>query len=305
LVIYLSGKLKPKYIGQRDDIGLIVSFRPDRPRSTAGHAMKHLAKSVWGADNGCFKNPHIDVTTYLGWLQHLAKYSEKCLFATAPDVVGDARETWRRSEPVLPLIRELGFPAALVAQDGMESYPIRWGSFDTLFIGGSTRWKLSEEAFAIAREAKSHGLHVHMGRVNSRMRLRIAALGLCDSGDGTHFVYRPDLYHARMVAWLDELKGQPFLTYEDKSMKVTHRLQVRALCPVDGKPDVYDCRIVTTRTIPVEEIIAAAEAMKKEKVMQEELCMRLARELGCEVILTGLHSGVATEVICNQFDSMI
>jgi len=144
-----------------------------------------------------------------------------------------------------------------------------------------------------------------MGRVNSRMRLRIAALGLCDSGDGTHFVYRPDRYYARMTAWLDELKDQPFLTYEDLKMRVTHRLQVRALCPVDGKQDVYDCRIVTSRTILVEDILKATDAVRTEKILQEDLCERLAGELGCEVILTGTHSGVATEVICNRFPTTL
>lgn len=300
-MIYLSGKLKPEYIGKRQDIGLIVSFRPDRPRSIAAHAMKHLANTKWGADNGCFTNSDIDVDAYLGWLKHLSKYKDTCLFATAPDVVGNARLTWERSEPVLSRIRDLGFPAALVAQDGMESYPIRWGAFDVLFIGGTTDWKLSEEAFRITREAKAHGLHVHMGRVNSRRRLRIAVVGLCDSADGTHFVYRPDLYHKRMESWLDEMKHQPFLDYEGDYMKTTHRLQVKAVCPVDNKSDVYDCRIVTSRIIPVEDILAAVDAVKEEKVFQEVLCERLARELACEVTLVGIHSGVSTEVTCGYF----
>ncbi len=217
---------------------------------------------------------------------------------TAPDVVADATETWKRSEPVLPRIRDLGFPAALVAQDGIEHRAIRWGTFDVLFIGGSTEWKLSEAAFQVAREAKAHGIPVHMGRVNSRRRIRIAALALCDSADGTHFVFRPDKYLERMIQWLEEMRQQPFLNYEGEFMKVTHRLQVKAVCPVDGKPDVYDCRIVTDRVILVEKILEVTKNYENDKTYQETLCQLLADDLLCEVTLVGIHSGVKTEVTC-------
>lgn len=297
-MIYLSGKLRKDLIGKRSDIGIIVSFRSQRPKSIPGHAMSALSKVPWAADNGCYNNPNLDVERYLTWLELLVQYKDTCLFATAQDVPGDAAETWKRSEPMLPLIREIGLPAALVAQDGFESYPVRWGDFDVLFIGGSDRWKLSESAFEAAREAKKHGLHVHMGRVNSRIRIRTAALALCDSADGTHFVFRPDLYYERMSQWLDEMDQQPFLNYEGDFMKTTHKLSVRAKCPIDDKPDVYDCRIVTARIIPVEEVLQAAKKFEDEKIFQEELCQNLARVLCCEVTLYGVHSGVKTEVTC-------
>lgn len=299
-MIYLSGKLKREHIGSRPDIGVIVSFRRENPKSVSGHQLKLFAKTKFGVDNNCFNDPNIDVQKYLEWLNIFQPYAPNCLFANAPDVVGNARETWLRSESVLPRIREAGLPAGFVAQDGIESYPIRWGAFDVLFLGGSTDWKLSEEAFQVAREAKEHGLWVHMGRVNSRRRLRIAVMALCDSADGTHFVFRPDHYTARMGDWLDEIKSQPFLDYEGAYMKTTHRLQVKAVCPVNGKPDVYDCRIVTSRVIPVEDILALVESVKNEKVFQETLCERLAGELACEVTLAGTHSGVATEVTCGS-----
>lgn len=297
-MIYLSGKLKSEHIGKRPDIGVMVSFRPDRLASAAGVALENLTKGPFGIDNSCYKNPDIDVDLYLQWASIFVPCKHNCLFMTAPDLVGDALETWKRSESVLPRIRDLGFPAALVAQDGIENYPVRWGSFDVLFLGGTTDWKLSEAAFQIAREAKQHGIPVHMGRVNSRRRIRIAVLELCDSADGTHFVFRPDKYMDRMGDWLDEIRNQPFLDYEGDFMKTTHSLQVRAICPVDGKPDVYNCRIVTSRVIPVEDILAAATPMESEKIFQETLCEHLARELGCEVTLTGVHSGVKTEVVC-------
>lgn len=44
----------------------------------------------------------------------------------------------------------------LVAQDGLERLRIPWNSFDALFIGGTTEWKLGAAARAIARDASLH-----------------------------------------------------------------------------------------------------------------------------------------------------
>lgn len=52
--------------------------------------------------------------------------------------------------------------------------------------GGSTAWKLGPEARAIAVEARQRGVVVHMGRVNSRARMRYAANIGCVSCDGTY-----------------------------------------------------------------------------------------------------------------------
>ena len=85
---------------------------------------------------------------------------------------GDAAATLTRSAPFLPAIRALGYPAALVAQDGLEDLDVPWDDFDVLFIGGSTEWKLGPHARALAAEAKARGKGVHMGRVNSQRRRR-------------------------------------------------------------------------------------------------------------------------------------
>lgn len=204
-MIYLSPARNFRDIGQHPQMGVMLSF------GSNSCGINHLSKTKWAADNGCFRKPDLNVSDYLQWLEGLRPYLKTCLFATAPDVVGDARETWKRSEPVLPEIQQLGFPAALVAQDGIEDYPIRWGSFDVLFIGGTTEWKLSEAAYEVARQAKLFGCHIHMGRVNSRRRLKIAYLAGCDSADGTHLTFKPDERLAQLQRWLAEMRTQPFL----------------------------------------------------------------------------------------------
>jgi hypothetical protein len=179
---------------------------------TTGHFARHLADyPAWAADNGCFsRGASFDLATYLAWLAAMP-WRERCLFATAPDVVGDAAATWARSVPILPAIRALGYKAALVAQDGIERTEIDWPAFDCLFIGGTTAWKLSETAYALIGEAKERGKWVHVGRVNSLRRLRAASFAGADSADGTFLKVAPDINMPRMLRWLDVLQRQPHL----------------------------------------------------------------------------------------------
>lgn len=169
----------------------------------------------WAADNGCYsKGDTFDVDVWLRWLEQLPR--EGCLFATAPDVlrwieidgkrvpVGDAAATLERSRALLPLIRKLGFPAALVAQDGLEDLEIPWDDFDVLFVGGSTEWKLGAAAERICREARERGKWVHVGRVNSWRRID-QVRDYADSADGTFLAFGPTKNLPQLVSWLDRL----------------------------------------------------------------------------------------------------
>lgn len=160
---------------------------------------------VWAADNGCFGACYPGDVGWVAWLRKHAGIAGRCLFATAPDVVGDAAATLARSAPHLAVIRALGYPAALVAQDGLEHLVVPWDDFDALFIGGSTEWKLSREAAGLAVEAKRRGKHLHMGRVNSRRRWSYAEHLGCDSVDGTFLAFGPDVNLRRLRRWTDQL----------------------------------------------------------------------------------------------------
>jgi hypothetical protein len=134
-------------------------------------------------------------------------FTSRCLFATAPDVVADAKATLRRSY-MLAWIRHAGFPAAFVAQDGLEDGRVPWDDFDALFLGGSTRWKLGPAARALAGEARRRGKWLHMGRVNSLRRLRYADAIGCHSCDGTYLTYAPDANLPRLLGWLRDIHTQ-------------------------------------------------------------------------------------------------
>jgi len=158
---------------------------------------------IWAADNGCFNAArYVGDDRWLAWLRSHAGAANRCLFATAPDVVGDAVATLTRSAPFLPVIREMGYQAALVAQDGLEHLTVPWDEFDVLFIGGSTEWKLGPAAAQLAIEAKRRGKRVHMGRVNSLRRLRIAAAIDSDTADGTFIAIAPDTNLPRFRVWM-------------------------------------------------------------------------------------------------------
>lgn len=166
---------------------------------------------VWCADNGCFNDDRFDEDKWWGWLEKHSKDAGECLFATAPDVVGDAVATLKRSLAWLPRIRELGYPVAFVAQDGIENTDVPWDAFDALFIGGTTEFKLGRVARTYALEAKVRGKWLHMGRVNSQRRFRYAAAIGCDSVDGTYLVFGPDVNLPKLLNWVRDLEDCPAL----------------------------------------------------------------------------------------------
>lgn len=166
--------------------------------------------SLFAADNGCFvQADKYSNDGFLTWLDKLDRAA--CLFAVAPDVVGDAVATKDRAYPMLPRIQKLGFKAAYVCQDGELPNTVEWSKLDAIFIGGSTEWKLSQAAADLVAEAKRRDKWVHMGRVNSYQRMRLAAVIGCDSVDGTMLAFAPDENKAKLMKWLRWLNEQPML----------------------------------------------------------------------------------------------
>lgn len=164
---------------------------------------------TWAADNGCFGKGYPGDEMWLNWLD--SNDPAGCLFATAPDVVGDAAATLERSAPHLPTIRALGYRAALVAQDGLTEATTPWNDLDALFIGGSTAWKLGPHAATLVAAARRRGKYVHMGRVNSHRRWQYAEHIGCDSVDGTFLTFGPDKNLPRLLSW-----GRPNLFSHDR-----------------------------------------------------------------------------------------
>lgn len=166
----------------------------------------------WAADNACFsRGESFDHGSWLTWLASRPYDRSACLFAVAPDVVGDAEATLRRSAPALPQIAALGYRPAYVAQDGFDPAVVPWALVGALFIGGTTTWKRSEAGgYAAIHEGKRRGLWVHVGRVNGGPFLRNVAAAGADSADGTGLAINPG-HWPRVRGWLDGITAQPLL----------------------------------------------------------------------------------------------
>ena len=162
---------------------------------------------AWCADNGAFSD-NWNAEKWWAWLQANAADAATCLFAALPDVVGDWPATVARSMPWLPKVKALGYPVAIVLQDGATAETVPWDDVDAVFVGGSTEWKLGPQARSLVAAAKRRGLWAHMGRVNSERRLRYASHIGCDSADGTFLSFGPDVNLVRLLTWLRGVNDQ-------------------------------------------------------------------------------------------------
>lgn len=158
------------------------------------------AGGSWAADNDAFSDTFTD-SAYLNMLEKYQYDRRGCLWVAVPDVVADADATLDLFHEWLPTIRDYGYPVALVGQDGMTPNVVPWLEIDALFIGGTTHWKLGPEARALVVAAKTQGKLVHMGRVNSRRRIKYAKAIGCDSVDGTATVRFTDTHLPNYLEW--------------------------------------------------------------------------------------------------------
>jgi hypothetical protein len=162
----------------------------------------------WAADNAAFSG--FDPEKFRSFLDRIAGKS-RCLFVVVPDVVADAKATLDRFWAWHRYMFGMGLPLAFVGQDGAESGSIPWHCFECWFVGGSTKWKLSQESIDLMREAKQRGKWVHVGRVNSLSRMTWAYDHGADSVDGTSMSKWGDKYIHRFCRWLRKLENQPRL----------------------------------------------------------------------------------------------
>lgn len=193
---------------------------------------------VFAADNGFYglgakADPTVEqeAAAALRWgtwvVDVVAPIGATCRFVTIPDVlrwvtledgkripVGDAEATLERFHIYAEAVRELGLPAALVLQDGLEldddrgvkagDQAVGWDELDAVFVGGSDAFKLGPDAEAICRAARARGLWAHVGRVNSWKRLDLVR-DYVDSVDGTFLAFGPRANWPRLESWLERL----------------------------------------------------------------------------------------------------
>ena len=135
-------------------------------------------------DNGAFSPKKFNREAFISLLERERDSCELCRFVALPDVVGSARRTLETFDYWVCHISPK-WKLALVAQDGLEDLEIPWQHIAAVFIGGSTKWKLSKAAEDVCRAAKVIGKWVHAGRVNTPARFEYFEELGADSIDGT------------------------------------------------------------------------------------------------------------------------
>lgn len=159
----------------------------------------------WAIDNGAFSSKGFQPDAFLRLLDKAAE-QPNLLWVAVPDVVADAKATnrlfWQWQDKVV----SRGLPVAYVCQDGCEAYELPGA--DCYFLGGTTRWKLSQDATDVVLAAREMGKQVHMGRVNTLTRIEAAIElgGGVDSIDGTAFSRYPDTYLERAIKFIRNTK---------------------------------------------------------------------------------------------------
>lgn len=178
-------------VAQHPTLGVLIEPRGRRVQPVP-------SGRLWAMDNGAFSG--FDAGAFVRMLDQW-QGRQGCLFVAAPDVVGDAAATLTLFRQWAPCIRAWGYPVAYVVQDGTPRVRVPWSECDAVFIGGSTAFKESQAAATVAGYARAKGHWVHMGRVNTRSRLRWAEDIGCQSVDGTGFSRFSEDYVKRVRRW--------------------------------------------------------------------------------------------------------
>lgn len=188
---------------------LLTPKSPDRPDDFTPEVASIYPYA--GLDNGFFSESgkrrfeRLGLSGYIGLAKKAQSlWGDNFLFVTAPDSACAEmdeestiacrterrwRETLELSARFLPGLMAEDLPAALVLQNGATPDNIPWKQLRWIFLGGNTSWKVSPVAMACVREARRRGKGVHMGRVNTLHRMRIAEHFGCDSADGTYLLH--------------------------------------------------------------------------------------------------------------------
>ncbi len=149
-------------------------------------------------DNGCFGG--LDVRAFRRCLARVS--GRNPLWIVCPDVVADVRATIALWSEWRDEVAAAGTPA-FVLQDGQENLPLP--EAEAYFIGGSTEFKLSRAAADLAAEVKRRGAWLHVGRVNSRRRIKHCWSLNADSFDGTSASMFGDVYVPKYLNWMREM----------------------------------------------------------------------------------------------------
>lgn len=204
-----------------EDLGMIIAL-DRKSQDCVDHGCLQLRTPLtqyareegvwWVMDNGSFSNFDVQKFTRMAG----AGFGDPwCKWIALPDEVGDHEKTleyfhyWQDyfSRQWIPTRDRITSKSAFVLQDGATIETIPWDKITAVFLGGSTRFKLSRRAYEILDHARDLGKWVHVGRVNTTSRI-VHFHGIADSIDGSG-IARFDEMLRSALATIRELDQRP------------------------------------------------------------------------------------------------
>tara|TARA_Y100000310_G_scaffold334626_1_gene414820 strand:+ start:1505 stop:2116 length:612 start_codon:yes stop_codon:yes gene_type:complete len=148
--------------------------------NTPGPTRYALDNGAWSA---YMRNVEFDVPAFERVVTRWGSGSD---FIVLPDIISGGHASLKLSLDWVNALSGVA-PLLLAVQDGMAPdhiEPFMDLDIDGLFVGGSTEWKLNT-MLVWGEFAKRWSKYLHIGRVNTRRRIRLASLAGSDSFDGT------------------------------------------------------------------------------------------------------------------------
>jgi hypothetical protein len=170
--------------GTRRNLALLREYGWRQLVSAAHRTSWYLELARYAIDNGAWTAHRLgtpwDASAFSRCVDQLGARAD---WIVAPDIVCGGAESLALSRAWLGCLPGLRL---IAVQDGMQPSDLEdlIGDDVGLFVGGSTEWK---ERSLTAWGQLSHraGCYLHVARVNSKRRIRLAALAGADSIDGT------------------------------------------------------------------------------------------------------------------------
>lgn len=161
----------------------------------------------WVLDNGAYTC--FDEKTWLNMAGE-AIMDPNCIWFAMPDEVGDHAQTMTLFHKYSAVLEHkfscsIAHKTAFVIQDGCTIDSVPWGEITAVFLGGTTRFKMSHNAYKILEEAAKKNKWIHIGRVNTPDRVT-HFYDIADSIDGSGLA-KYDHMREAVESRIKELEG--------------------------------------------------------------------------------------------------
>jgi hypothetical protein len=196
MIAYASRTGTRRNLGALRAAGWRLMISPAGELRTEGFERYSIDNGAWTAHT--LKQPW-DEQRYLFALEHFGARAD---FVVVPDIVLGGLESLDLSLSWLERVASATSLPLIAVQNGMTPSHLAGiiGPRVGIFIGGDDPWK-EATAKVWSRAAHAAGAHCHMGRVNTRRRLKIAGVAGVDSFDGSG-ASRYEKHLRRMERWL-------------------------------------------------------------------------------------------------------